>query len=162
MSKRVKINAQYCAKKQGLATRSCRWLAACKLLEVEHVPSTPEVEASCQLEHYRTKSTVWPFSYLAAGTCDWIKPRFQSPTSSVLKNLTLHIPFSLHYKWPLYPRNVERFRREYWEINLREKHDWLIHNLHIEPLQIPRLSSSPLLNSWEVHYQNFFSPYSYL
>ena len=70
VSKRVKINAQDCAKKQGLATRPRGWLAACKPLEVAHVPSTLEVEASCQLEHYRTKSTVWPFSYLAVGTRD--------------------------------------------------------------------------------------------
>ena len=34
--------------------------------EVAHVPSMPKVEASCQLEHYRTKSIDWPFSYLAA------------------------------------------------------------------------------------------------
>ena len=76
---------------------------------VEHVPSMPEVEASCQLEHYMTKSTDWPFSYLAAGTRDSVKPlaRF------VLKNLTFHIPFSLQYKYPLYPRNVESFQREY-------------------------------------------------
>ena len=76
---------------------------------VEHVPSMPEVEASCQLEHYMTKSTDWPFSYLAAGTRDSVKPlaRF------VLKNLNFRIPFSLQYKYPLYPRNVESFQREY-------------------------------------------------
>ena len=71
----------------------------------------------------------------------------KSPASSVLKNLTLSIPFSLQYKYPLYPRNVESFQREYWERNPREKQDWLIHNLHIETLQIPLLSSSPLSNS---------------
>ena len=30
--------------------------------------------------------------------------------------------------------------------------------LLIETLQIPILSSSPLLNPWEVHFQNLFSP----
>ena len=45
--------------------------------DVEHVPSMLEVEASCQLEHYRTKSTGWPFSYLVAGTHDSVKPRVQ-------------------------------------------------------------------------------------
>ena len=84
------------------------------------------------------------------------------PASSVLKNLTLHIPFSPQYKDPLYPRNVESFQREYWERNPREKQDWLIYNLHIETLQIPLLSSSLLLNPWEVHYQNLFSRYPYL
>ena len=84
------------------------------------------------------------------------------PTSSVLKNLTLRIPFSPQYKYLLYPRNVEGFEREYWERNPREKKDWLIHNLHIETFQIPLLSSSPLLHPWEVHYQNIFSPYPHL
>ena len=84
------------------------------------------------------------------------------PTSFVLKDLTLLIPFSLQYKYPLYPRNVESFQREFWERNPRDKQDWLIHNLHIETLQIPLLSSSPLLNSWEVHYQNIFLPYPHL
>ena len=78
------------------------------------------------------------------------------------KNLTLRIPFSLQYKYPLYPWNVESFQREYWERNSKEKQDWLIHNLHIETLQIPLLSSSPLLHPWEVHYQNLFSPYPHL
>ena len=84
------------------------------------------------------------------------------PASSVLKNLTLHIPFSPQYKYPLYPRNVESFQREYWEKNPREKQDWLIYNLHIKTLQIPLLSSSSLLHHWEVHYQNLFSPYPHL
>ena len=53
-------------------------LAACKLPEVAHMPSMLEVEASCQLEHYKTKSTDWSFSYLVAGTCDSVKPRVQA------------------------------------------------------------------------------------
>ena len=84
------------------------------------------------------------------------------PISSVLKNLTLHIPFSLQYKYPLYPRNVESFQREYWERNSREKQDWLIHIRHIETLQIPLLSPFPLLHPWLVHYQNLFSLYPHL
>ena len=50
----------------------------CKPPNVAHVPSMPEVEASCQLEHYRTKSIDWPFNYLAAGTRDLIKPRVEA------------------------------------------------------------------------------------
>ena len=87
---------------------------------------------------------------------------FKPPISSILKNPTLRIPFSLEYKYPLYPWNVESFQREYWERNPREKQEWLIYNLHIETLQIPLLSSSPLLHPWEVHYQNLFSPYPHL
>ena len=63
---------------------------------------------------------------------------------------------------PLYLRYSESFQREFWERNPREKQDWFIHNLHIKTLQIPLFSSSSLLHPWEVHYQNLFSPYSYL
>ena len=56
MCERVWRNAQDCAKKQGLATGSRGWLATCKPLEVAHMLSMPEVEVSCQLEHYKTKS----------------------------------------------------------------------------------------------------------
>ena len=73
-----------------LITGSRWWLAACKPPEVAHVPSMLGVEASCQLEHYKTKGTNWPFSYLVAGTLNSVK----SLANSVLKNLTLHIPFS--------------------------------------------------------------------
>ena len=31
------------------------------------------------------------------------------PASSILKSLTLRIPFSLQYKYPSYPRNIEIF-----------------------------------------------------
>ena len=54
---------------------------------------------------------------------------------------------SLQYKYPLYPWNVESSQREYWKRNPREKQDWLIHNLHIETLQIPLLSSFTLILS---------------
>ena len=51
------------------------WVArGCKPPNVEHVPSIPEFEASCQLEHYKTESTDWPFSYLAIGTRNSVKP----------------------------------------------------------------------------------------
>ena len=41
----------------------------------------------------------------------------------VMKKMTLHIPFSLQYKYPLYLRNVENFQRDFWERNPREKQD---------------------------------------
>ena len=63
---------------------------------------------------------------------------------------------------PLYPRYLESFQMEFWERNPREKQAWFIHNLHVETLQIPLLSSSPLLHPWAVHYQILFSPYLYL
>ena len=86
----------------------------------------------------------------------------KSPDHPVWEKLTFHIPFHPTIYRPLYPWNVESFQREFWERNPREKQDWFIHNLHIETLQVPLLFSSPLLNPWEVHYQNLFSPYPYL
>ena len=123
----------------------------CKLPDVEHVPSMSEVEALCQLEHYRTKSSNWSFSYLALELTTQSSRKSKLPASSIFKNPTLRIPFSLQYKYPLYPWNIVSFQKEYWEKNPREKQDWLIHNLHIETLQIPLLSSSLLLHPWEVH-----------
>ena len=46
--------------------------------KVAHMPSMPEVEASCQLEHYRTKSIDWSFSYLVAGTRGSVKLQGQA------------------------------------------------------------------------------------
>ena len=69
----------------------------------------------------------------------------------VMEKLTLRIPFSLQYKYPLYPQNIESFQREFWEKNPREKQDWLIHNLYIVTLQISPLSPFLLLHLWEVH-----------
>ena len=74
----------------------------------------------------------------------------KSPVHSITEKLTLRIPFSLQYKYPLYSQNIESFQREFWERNPREKQDWLIHNLYIVTLQIPQLSPSPFLHPWEV------------
>ena len=75
----------------------------------------------------------------------------KSPIHFVIEKLTLRIPFSLQYKYPLYPRNVENFQREFWERNPKDKQDWLIHNLYIVTIQIPQLSPFSLLHHWEVH-----------
>ena len=86
----------------------------------------------------------------------------KSPNHPVWEKLTFHIPSHPTIYRSLYPRNVESFQREFWERNPREKQDWFIHNFHIETLQIPLLSSTPLLNPWEAYYQNLFSPYPFL
>ena len=75
----------------------------------------------------------------------------KSPDHSVWKKLTFHIPNIHQYKYPLYPRIVESFQREFWGRNLREKQNWLIYNLHPLILQIPILSPFPLLHPWEVN-----------
>ena len=106
----------------------------------------------------QTGHSVSSWLELAAQSSREAKP----PASSVLEKLTLRIPNTHKYKYPTYPRNIESFQREYWERNPREKQDWLIHNLHIETLQIPLLSPSPLLYPWEIHCQNLFPSYPHL
>ena len=86
----------------------------------------------------------------------------KSPDHLFWEKLTFHIPSHPTIYRPLYPRNVESFQRNFWERNPKKKQDWFIHNLHIETLQTLLLSSSPLLNPWEAHCQNLFSPYPYL
>ena len=70
--------------------------------------------------------------------------------------------FAFHSHSSINTPHTHEILRASRERNPREKQDWLIHNLHIETLQIPLLSSSPLLHPWEVHYQNLFSPYPHL
>ena len=55
----------------------------------------------------------------------------KSRATPILKILTLHIPFSPQYKYPLYPQKKESFQREFWERNSRVKQDWFINNLYI-------------------------------
>ena len=119
-------NAQECARKTGTRDWISWVTCGCKSPEAAHVLGMLEVEASCQLEYYKTKKDNWPFNYLVARTNDSVKPR----ASPVLKNLTLYIPFSPQYKYHFYPQKKESFQREFWERNPREKQDWFIPNLH--------------------------------
>ena len=48
-------NVQQCARKIGTRDWISRVTCSCKLLEATHMPDMLEVEASCQLEYYRTK-----------------------------------------------------------------------------------------------------------
>ena len=106
-------NSQKCARK----TETHDWISGmtngCKPPEVAPMAGMPKVETSYQQEHYRTKKDNWPFSYLAAGTRDSVKP-WASP---VLKNMALQIPFSPQYKYPFLPTK----ERELPERILREK-----------------------------------------
>ena len=124
---------------------------------------------ACQkLKHHASWSTIGQKVQFVHSITLWLELAAQSsceakpPASFVLEKLTLRIPNTHKYKYPLYPRNVESFQREFWERNLKEKQAWFISNLHIETLQIPLLPPSLLLHPWEVHYQNLFSPYSYI
>ena len=88
--------------------------------------------------------------------------KVKSPDHFVWEKLTFHIPNTHQYKYLLYPRIVKSFQREFWERNLKEKQDWLIHNLHPLVLQIPLLSPSPLLHPWEVHLAKPFSHHTHI
>ena len=82
---------------------------SCKPPNVEHVPSMPEVEASCQLEHYRTKSTDLPFGYLAAETRDSVKPQVQVASKFCFEKLdSSHSILTL----TLYTHEMSRASRE--------------------------------------------------
>ena len=163
MCERVWRNAQNCAKKQGLAIGSRGWLAACKptkrCTRAKHARSwrvTPAVALQDKSPRLARP--------LARGLNSRLSPVVRLSRQTTLFGKKWLFTFLSHltiYR-PLYPRNVESFQRDFWERNPREKQDWFIHNLHIETLQIPLLSSTPLLNHWETHYQNLFSPYPYL
>ena len=82
-----------------------------------HVWSMQEAEGSWQLEHYRTKSTVWPSSFLTTHpTCEWVAkmPCFAG-------KMTFHVPHIPCYKYPytykMYRASRENFKRETLEKN---------------------------------------------
>ena len=135
------------------------WQAARECTQVKHAEKLNR-HASCSTTRQKVQTGYSISSRLGLGT--QLSHETKSPVHSVLEKLTLRIPFSLQYKYSLYPQNIESFQREFWERNSREKHDWLIHNLYIVTLQIPQLSPSPLLHPWEVHYPKLFLPYPYL
>ena len=106
---------------------------------VKHVRSWSIVPAV----HYRTKVLDWPGCLLATWPRDWVE-----------SHPTIYIP--------LYPWFRESFLREFCERNPRENKIDSSTIFTQEILQIPLLSSSPLSNPWEAHYQNLFSPYPFL
>ena len=132
MYERVWRNAQNCAVKQGLAAGSRGWLVACK-------PPKDAHEWSMQ-KNWTIMLTVALQDKKSSLAIQLSRSQVASPLC--YEKMTLHIPFSLQYKYPIYPRNVESFQKEFWERNPREKQDWLIHNLYIMTLQIPQLSPS--------------------
>ena len=70
------------------------------------------------------------------------------------------IKFNLTY--PLYPRNVESFQREFWERNPREKQDWLIHNLHLLILQNSSTLTLSIVTSLRGTLAKTFSHHTYI
>ena len=70
----------------------------------------------------------------------------------------LTLLYIVHYTHDIQRASRENFERETLKKNKIDSSTIF----HIETLQIPLLSFSPLSNPWEVHYQNIFSPYPYL
>ena len=142
---------------------SCGWLAACKPPEscthAKHARSWRVAPAVALQE--KSPKLARPFSRSLNSR---LNPVARSSRQNTLfgKNWLFTFLLTLLYIY-LYTHDFERaFRANFERETFRKKQDWSIYNLHIETLQIPLLSSSPLLNPWMVHYQNLYSPYPYL
>ena len=89
---------------------ACGWQAARLCTQVKHAKKMNS-HANWSIIRQKVQSGNSVCSQLELATQS--SREAKSPANSVLKNLTLCIPFSLQYKYPLYPRNVESFQREY-------------------------------------------------
>ena len=80
--------------------------AARRCTRVKHVEKLNR-HASCSTTEQKVQSghsvSLW------LGLANQSSNEAKSPIHSVMEKLTLHIPFSLQYKYPLYPRNIESF-----------------------------------------------------
>ena len=155
---RVWRKVQECATQQGLATGS-RLVSRQRRHTCE---ACEEAKESRQLLHYRTKLPASQAVSSQLRLATQSSSEAKSPYHSICKKLTFRIPNTHQYKYPLYPRIVESFQREFWERNPREKQDWFIHNLYTLILQIPLLSPSPLLHPWKVHLAKSFSHHTHI
>ena len=117
--------------KQGLATGSRGWLAVASRQKLH------TCQACQKLKRQASWSTTGQNRTTSRSVISWLDLATQSSCKAklratpVLKNLTLHIPFSPQYKYPLYSHKKESFQREFWERNPRVKQDWFIYNLYI-------------------------------
>ena len=59
-----------------------------------------EAKGSQQLEHYRTKSTIWLGSYLMTQTRDSFHSQVSRQNALFCKKMTFHIPHVSYYKYP--------------------------------------------------------------
>ena len=105
---------------------TCGWIswvardlqAARRCTRVKHVENLNR-HASCSTTRQKVQSG--HSVSLRLGLVTQSSREAKSPVHYVIEKLTLCIPFSLQYKYPLFPRNVGSFQREFWERNLREK-----------------------------------------
>ena len=110
-------NAQECARKTGTRGWISQVTRGCKPPEAAHVPGMLEVEASRQLEHYRTKLDNWPFSYLAIGTHDSVKPRATLFWKTWLFTFHSHPNINTPFTHEKKRASRENFKRETLEKN---------------------------------------------
>ena len=82
-----------------------------------HVWSMKEVEGSGQLDHYRTERIVWPFCYLATGTCDLSQSQVTCQSTLFCKKKN----FSHSFTYPTINTHISTKCRELPERILRNK-----------------------------------------
>ena len=103
-----------CAKNQGLAVESRKWLTAVSCQIEAHVPSMPEAELSCQLfttgQKFQAGQAVCSRLELTTQPSRKVK----LPKHSVWQNMTFHIPLTLLYIYP-YTHDSKRVSRENFE-----------------------------------------------
>ena len=99
--------------KQGLAigSRVARGLQAAKRCTgVKHAEKLNR-HASCRTIGQKVQTC--HLVSLRLGIVTQSSRKAKSLVHSVMEKLTLRIPFSLQYKYPLYPRDIESFQREF-------------------------------------------------
>ena len=134
-------------------------LQAARLMHTCQACQKLKRRASCSLQE-KSSRLARPFAH---GLNSQLNPVARSSRQNTLFGKIWRFTFllTLLYIYP-YTHDSERASREYFERETLEKIR-LTHPKSLpKRLQIPLLSSSPLSNPWEAHYQNLFSPYSFL
>ena len=157
MCERVWRIAQDCAKKQGLVagSRGCKppdWCTHAKHARSWRVaPAVTLQDKSPRLAR--------PF---ARRLNSRLNPVARSSYQNILfrKNWLFTFLLTLLYIYP-YAHDFERASRENFERETLKK-TRLTHPQSLLSYSLPLLSSSPLSNPWDAHYQNLFSPYPFL
>ena len=134
-------------------------LQAARLMHTCQACQKLKRRASCSLQE-KSSRLARPFAH---GLNSRLNPVARSSRQNTLFGKIWRFTFllTLLYIYP-YTHDSERASREYFERETLEKIR-LTHPKSLpKRLQIPLLSSSPLSNPWEAHYQNLFSPYPFL
>ena len=158
MSERVWRNAQECARKQSFATGSRGWVAACKSPKVrtraKHAKSW-RVAPAVALQD-KSPRLARP---LARGLNSRLNPVARSSRQNALFGKIWHFTFHSHSNINTpHSHDIERASKENFVRETLEKYKINSSTiLTLETLQIPLLSSSPLLYPWEVFSQILIS-----